>query len=806
LASSRTGSRSLTAFLAAASLLALACGGDDLDRRLAEIRARQDEGRAAETLTELTELSGRYGEDAEVNYRLGLAMVASGRPTEAVFPLHKAAEADEFAVSAGLLLASTLANTDNHAEALRAADRVLERDPEHEAALQLRATSATALHDGAIALESADRLVAKAPDNRNFSFVRVAALAEVGRLDEAEKLHRELLDADWTSEPQGAVRACTSYARFLVEKRKELERAVGLIKECIEKYPEDVQMVSNVGNLLDEYKRADDLIAILESAVERLPDARPLREALVSQLVAAGRLREAQELSEKSAGTANDVRGWSQVATVRRRVGDLEGALEAVEKALALSADKPPEELSFFRSELLLELGRLDEAEGEAAKVKDELSRTILEARLAQQRGDAKRALELYGKVSIQWPQNHAVRALAARAAYQLGDSERAKSDLLEATRQAPKDTDAALWLAQIYFDEGNNRQALGFANRHIQERGTPDPTAHLLAAEALAAMNGLDQGLVRLAELASLRDGAFRQVAWVAAARLKSRKDTTKALLGLEHEVAKAHLDLADPANVLLFDTVIDLDLKSGRAADARKRIEAALANRPDSAHLHAMRGRVALAEGRRDAAAAAFERSLALQPNEGVALSGLAILYKENGDLAKATETMQKAVAAAPDNADYAYMAARMVFEQGDRAAARQAFERVLRDHPDSAAAANDLAFLLAEDASDLALAQRHAERAVRLQPSAETLDTLGFVKLRQGAAEEAVGMFERALARQPDYSTARYHLGLALIEKGEPVAARQALEQALVRPFPEQQEARNVLAKIDSGEGRP
>ena len=796
----------MTALLAAASLLALSCGGDDLERRLGEIRARQDEGRAAETLEEVTELSSRYADNAELNYRLGLAMVASGRPTEAVFPLHKASESDEFAVSAGLLLASTLANTNNHAEALRAADHVLEREPDHEAALQLRATSAAALHDGAIALESADRLVAKAPDNKTFQFVRAAALAEVGRLDEAEQLHRELVDTDWTNEPQGGARACSSYARFLFEKRKDPELAVAAIKECIEKFPDDVQMVAVVASLLHEQKRADDLIEILESAVERHPKARALRDGLVGQLVTAGRVDEARELSEKWVGEIGDSRGWGQVATVRRRSGDLAGALEAIDQALALAGDQPEDGLFFFRSELLLELGRIDEAAQEAAKVKDELSRTILEARLAQERGDHKRALDLYGKVSIQWPQNHAVRALAARAAYQLGDTERAKSDLLEATRQSPTETDAALWLAQIYFDEGNFRQALGFARRHIQERGSPNPAAHVLAAEALAAMNQLDQGLVLLADLAERREGEFRQVAWVAAARLKAKKDPTKALLGLEHEIAKAKLDAAQPANVMLFDTLVDLDLRSGNAAKARGRIDTALAKQPESAHLHALRGRVALAEGRRDVAGTAFERALALQPNDGAALSGQAILFKEQGDIPKAIESMKKAEAAAPDNPDYAYMAARMLLEQGDRAGARTALDRVVRDHPDSAGAANDLAFLLAEDSSDLSLAQRYAERAVRLAPSAETLDTLGFVKLRQGAAEEAVGMFERALARQPDYSTARYHLGLALIEKGEPVAARQALEEALVRPFPEQQEARNVLAKIDGGEARP
>jgi tetratricopeptide (TPR) repeat protein len=790
---------------ATASLCAAACSGD-LDQRLGEIRTRQDNGNAADTLEELTELVGRNAEHAELNYRLGLAMIASGRPTEAVFPLYKAAAADEFAVPAGIVLASTLANTNNHAEALRAADRVLEREPEHEAALLLRASSAVQLHDGKVALESADRLVAKAPDNRNFSFVRAAALAETARLDDAEGVFRDLFDADWESEPQGQVRACTAYVRFLLEKRKDNERAVGLMKECVEKDPESVQIVAAVGNILEEMKRRDDLIAILESAIEHNPEARALREALVGQLVASNQVGEARQLSEKWADEADDAQAWSQVASVRRRTGDLRGALEAVDKAIALSTPQPENALYFFRSELLLELGQLDQAEQQAASVEDDLYRTILEARLAQERGDTKHALELYGKVAIQWPQNHAVRALAARAAYQLGDTERAKSDLLEATRGAPEETDAALWLAHIYFTEGNFRQCLAFTGRHIQERGALDPRAHLLSAEALAATNRVEPALKVLDDLAKLREGEFRTVAWAAAAQLQARTDPAKGLTDLARKLDEAKLDLADPAQSPALDTLVDLLVRNGRADDAKKRLEGLLAKRPDAAHLLALHGRVALAAGHHDEATKDFERALALQPNEATALSGRSLVYHAQGDLAKAIETMKRAAGARPDNADYAYMAARMTLDQGDRAAARREFERLVVEHPESAGAANDLAFLLAEDATDLRIAQRHAERAVRLQPSAETLDTLGFVKLRQGAAEEAVGVFERALSRQPEYATARYHLALALIEKGEPAAARQALEQALSKPFPEQQEARKVLAKIDGDEARP
>jgi tetratricopeptide (TPR) repeat protein len=789
----------------ALALASAGCTGDDFDERLAEIRARQDEGKAGETLEELTELSRIRIDDPEVNYRLGLAMIAAGRPTEAVFPLHKAADDSEFAVPAGILLASTLARTENHAEALRAADKVLERDPEHEAALLLRASSAVQLHDGAAALAAAEKLVAKSPDNEGFALVHAAALAEAGRLDDAEAAYRAMLERDATSEPQSVQRACTIFARFLFEKRKDADRAVASLKECIEKHPEEVQLVAAVGGLLVEFERRDELLPILESALERHPESRGLREGLIAELIASNRVEEARKRSEEWAGEATDVRGWGQVASLRRRTGDLAGALEAVERAISLSGPegKPEQDLLFFRSELLLELGRVEEAEQQAAAIEPGLSRKILDARLAQQRGDNRRALDLYGEISVQWPQNHAVRALAARAAYQLGDTERAKSDLLEATRQAPKDTDAALWLAQIYFMEGNFRQCLAFTGRHIQERGVLDSAAHVLSAEALAATNRVDGALKVLGDLAKLQDGRFRGPAWAAAARIRARTDPAQALAELERELAQSG---ADPAALGLVETLVDLELRTGRTRQASRRVEALVAEHPDSSHLHAMQGRVALADGRREDAARAFERALALRPDDSFALSGAALLAREEGDLPRAIEAMKKARAAAPQTSDYAYMVARLLLDSGDRAAARHELESVVLTHPDSAAAANDLAYMLAEDSSDLAAAQRHAERAVRLAPSAETLDTLGFVKLRQGAAEEAVSLFERALSRQPEYATARYHLALALIEKGEPVAARQALEEALARPFPEQQEARKVLAQIDGGEARP
>jgi tetratricopeptide (TPR) repeat protein len=787
-------------------LAAVACArGGDLEQQLSELRSLQNEGKSAETLDELTELARLHPENAEVSFRLGLAMIAVGRATEAVFPLRKATDADEFAVPAGIVLASTLSQTGNHAAALRAAERVLEHEAENETALVLRATAAVELHDGAAALESAERLVEKAPDNRTYRFVRASALAESARLDEAEAMYRELLDDAPAGQPQVAGRACQALVRFLLAARKAPDRAVAEVKACIESHPDDPDMVTMLAGFLQELERRDDLIAILQGALEDSPDSPKLRESLVDELTAADRVDEAKQLTEKWASEGEDSTSWRQAATLRRRTGDLPGALEAVEKAISLSPT-PEDELRFFETELLIELGRLDEAEAKLESIASPLYRDVLTGRLAQERGDAKTALELYGKAAIDWPQNFGLRVLAARAAFSLGDTERAKSDLQEATRQAPKDTDAALWLAHIYFSEGNFGQAVAYAGRQLKERGPIDAGAHVLMAQALAEARQMPRAMKALEDLEKVRDGKFRSIAWATAAALTERSDPAAALAELERKTTGAKLDLGDPAESVVLDQLFDLLVKNGKAGEAENRIDRLLAKRPDSPHLHALRGRIALIQGQPERAEQEFARALELEPKEATALSGFALLYQAKGDLPKAIARMNEAAGADPASGDYAYMAAHMTLTLGDRPAAMEKFEAILREHPEQVGAANDLAFLLAEDAADLPRAQQYAERAVRLRPSAETLDTLGFVKLRQGAAEEAVGLFERALARQPEYSTARYHLALALVEKGEPQAARKALEEALSKSFPEEQEARKVLAQIDSGEGRP
>jgi Flp pilus assembly protein TadD len=75
---------------------------------------------------------------------------------------------------------------------------------------------------------------------------------------------------------------------------------------------------------------------------------------------------------------------------------------------------------------------------------------------------------------------------------------------------------------------------------------------------------------------------------------------------------------------------------------------------------------------------------------------------------------------------------------------------------------------------------------------------------VRLRRGEIEPAIAALEKALADQPELSTARYHLGLALVQRGDEEAARQAFRAALdAGPFPGSEAARRELERLADDE---
>jgi predicted Zn-dependent protease len=74
--------------------------------------------------------------------------------------------------------------------------------------------------------------------------------------------------------------------------------------------------------------------------------------------------------------------------------------------------------------------------------------------------------------------------------------------------------------------------------------------------------------------------------------------------------------------------------------------------------------------------------------------------------------------------------------------------------------------------------------AQRARQLSKSAlpEISDTLGWIYLKKNLPDSAIQIFQELVAATPNQATFRYHLGMALSQKGDKVRALQELKKAL------------------------
>ncbi|MCG8549596.1 MAG: tetratricopeptide repeat protein [Desulfobacterales bacterium] len=130
-----------------------------------------------------------------------------------------------------------------------------------------------------------------------------------------------------------------------------------------------------------------------------------------------------------------------------------------------------------------------------------------------------------------------------------------------------------------------------------------------------------------------------------------------------------------------------------------------------------------------------------------------------------------------------------------------AKQVLEKVLEINEDHAIAANELAYILANEG-------RNMQRALSLARIAETkypdnpyiLDTLGWVYYKQKSYDLAINKLEESLKRAPDNPITNYHLGWAFYDTGRYEQARQYMRKALeLNPnFEGARKAREIIGK--------
>jgi tetratricopeptide (TPR) repeat protein len=781
--------RGTVTLAALAGLFALGCGG--VESQLGAIRELQEQGQFEASIGALDQVLARDPGNAEANYRLGLALVQTGEPSRAVWPLQKAAEASGYEISAGVLLASTYFQTQNYDEAIRAADRVLGAEPERQAALRIRANANVAARRLEAAYADTSRLVALYPDDYGVRALHATVLGDLGRLDEAEQAHALLKQmGEQSDDPDFRDRSCLAPAIFANEKLEKRDQAKALYDECAKRKPTDPVVINHLTGFFDSVGDRDRGTGLWRDAVAAAPERLDLRQGLAARLQAVDQPDEAEKVLLDTVNRFESAGAWNLLASFYRSRREPHRALAAIEEVVKLTGGGD-ERVRFMLADALIDIGEFNRAK----VVADGLTRTdyaqLLRGRILLTQGKPAGALVEFEKGLRAWPNNASARFLAGLAARDLGDWDRAISELRESVRA----NNAALELARIYFERAQYQEAVAFAQQALSARGgVQQPEPYAIAARAWTELGQLERARK---SIETLEQRGFANAALRERIDLEARVSGPASALAIAE---KSRNDLADPHSIELLQHVVDVSIRAKRADAALAHVDRAIERAPKSSRLFELRGHVLAALARDGDSRKAFERALELDATSARAIAGIATLRAKAGDSKGSIEQFDRAYQLDPSQGDYAYAAAQLVLESGDADAAAVRLREIVRRHPGAAGARNDLAWLLASRGEELDLALRLAVDAQRRESSPSVLDTLGWVHYQRGEYADAVTALEAAVARAPDSPSIRYRLARALQQAGNPARAREMLQSAIAAgSFPEAEDARRQLAQL-------
>ncbi len=157
----------------------------------------------------------------------------------------------------------------------------------------------------------------------------------------------------------------------------------------------------------------------------------------------------------------------------------------------------------------------------------------------------------------------------------------------------------------------------------------------------------------------------------------------------------------------------------------------------------------------------------------------SGMA--NERTGNYPAAVKAYERGLAVEPDNVELLNSLGFALFQQGKSKEATAAFEKALAIDPKHWKSHNNLA-LASIDLGELEVAEAHYRESLAIKPQPEIYNDLGFVLEREGLQDEATEAYRKAIALDPGLASAHYNLGSSLARSGKYAEAERHFRTVL------------------------
>jgi tetratricopeptide (TPR) repeat protein len=242
-----------------------------------------------------------------------------------------------------------------------------------------------------------------------------------------------------------------------------------------------------------------------------------------------------------------------------------------------------------------------------------------------------------------------------------------------------------------------------------------------------------------------------------------------------------------ANRGDIRGLQAIADHHMARQDAAGFLELFQAELKRDPSNINLQTAYADAAYLAGRYDLAVAEYKALLPRVEKDPKKTADMCLrigeAYRKLGDLPGALPYLERASKLRPENATALHSLAVLYDSLGRRSEARDLYEASLKINGQNAFALNNLASYMLDTGGNLDQALTYAQRARQQNPDRlEIADTVGQIYLKKGLVDNAIEIFHDLVHRNPKEWQYRYHLGMALLGKGERAKARTELEIAL------------------------
>jgi Tfp pilus assembly protein PilF len=354
-----------------------------------------------------------------------------------------------------------------------------------------------------------------------------------------------------------------------------------------------------------------------------------------------------------------------------------------------------------------------------------------------------------------------------------------------------PKLTQAAVFLSELNLRAGSADTALEYA-QNAAVASPDDPVVKATLVRNLIATGDVPSAQKELTILLKNHPRVAAVQALDGALRLE-KNDVAGARASFERALA------LNPDNLEALSAVTLLDLGQKRVVQARTRLQSSLARDANRPELLTLLARIEAANRDFASAEKSLRRAIEVAPDSPSPYNMLAGVYLRTGRSEAGLVELDRIAAREPKNIGVRTMAAMVVDSQRKLTEAKKRYQQILEIDPTAAVAANNLAWIWANEGEQLDEALRLAQSAlVRFPDSPQIQDTIGWIYYRKELPALAVTALRASIEKEPSNPAYRFHLAQALAKTGDRAEARRSAELAL-KMKPDYAEARSFLATL-------